>query len=100
MWDLPTVSYHPAKSDDHRYCRSADISFLNLSHDRVIKRLRDFEDCDPPPQVISYKCRYKILHFSLNHIIKRSHDLEGGVPQPQVATLSSLVVIGVAEEQI
>ena len=51
MWDLPTVSYHPAKSDDHRYCRSADISFLNLSHDRVIKRLPDFEDCDPTPQV-------------------------------------------------
>ena len=51
MSDLPTVSYHPAKSDDHRYYRSADISFSNLSRDRVIKRLRDFEDWDPPPQV-------------------------------------------------
>ena len=28
----------PAKCDGHRYCGSADISFLNLSRDHVIKR--------------------------------------------------------------
>ena len=43
MWGLATVSYHPAKFDGHRCCRSADISFLNLSRDHVIKMSRDFE---------------------------------------------------------
>ena len=48
---LPTVSYHSAKFDGHRYCESADISFLNLSRDHVIKRSRDFEGGVPPLQV-------------------------------------------------
>ena len=48
---LPTVSYHPVKSDGRRYCRSAGISFLNLSRDHVIKRSHDFEGGVPPPQV-------------------------------------------------
>ena len=43
MWGLPTVSYHPANIDGHRYCRSVDISFLNFSGDHIIKRSRDFE---------------------------------------------------------
>ena len=43
MWGFSTVSYHSAKSDGHRYCASADITFLDLSHDYVIKSLRDFE---------------------------------------------------------
>ena len=42
MWDLPTVSYHPAKFDGHRYCESADIGFFHLSRDYVIERYRDF----------------------------------------------------------
>ena len=45
------VSYHSAKFDGHRYCESADISFLNLSRDHVIKRSRDFEGGVPPLQV-------------------------------------------------
>ena len=40
-----------AKFDGHRYCESADISFLNLSLDHVIKRSCDFEDGVPPLQV-------------------------------------------------
>ena len=40
---LPMVSYHPAKSDGHRYYGSADISFLNFSRDHIIKRSRNFE---------------------------------------------------------
>ena len=48
---LPTVSYDSAKFDGHRYCESADISFLNLSRDHVIKRSRDFEGGVPPLQV-------------------------------------------------
>ena len=51
MWGLPTVSYHPAKSDGQRYCGSADISFLNLSRDHVIKMSRDFEGGVPSLQV-------------------------------------------------
>ena len=51
MWGLPTVSYHPAKFDGHRYCQSADISFLNMSRDHVIDRSRDFEVGVTPPQV-------------------------------------------------
>ena len=51
MWGLPTVTYHPANFDGHRYCESADISFLNLSRDHVIKRSRDFEGGVPPLQV-------------------------------------------------
>ena len=43
MWGFSTVSYHPAKSDGHRYCTSTDITFLDLSQDHVIKSLRDFE---------------------------------------------------------
>ena len=39
-WDLSTVSYHSAKFGGYRYCGSADISFLNLSRNHVIKRLR------------------------------------------------------------
>ena len=67
MWVLLKVSYHPAKSDDHRYCGSADISILSLSR---------------------------------GHAIKRSHDFKSGVPPPQVNTLSILVAMGIAEEQI
>ena len=53
MWGLPTISskLHPAKFDGHRHCEGADISFLNLSCDHVIKRSRDFEGGVPPPQV-------------------------------------------------
>ena len=43
MWGLPMVSYHPAKSDGHRYSGSVDISFLNLSCDCPIKRSHVFE---------------------------------------------------------
>ena len=45
------ISYHPAKFGGHRYCRSADISFLNLSCDHVIKRSHDFEGGIPLLQV-------------------------------------------------
>ena len=48
---LPTVSYHSAKFDGHRYCESADISFLNLSRDHVIKSSSDFEGRVPILQV-------------------------------------------------
>ena len=51
MWGLPTVSYHSATFDGHRYCESSDISFLNLSRDHVIKRSRDFEGGVLPLQV-------------------------------------------------
>ena len=51
MWGLPTVTYHPANFDGHRYCESTDISFLNLSRDHVTKRSCDFEGGVPPPQV-------------------------------------------------
>ena len=51
MWGLPTVSYHPVKFDGPRYCESADIRFLNLSRDHVIKRSRDFEGGVSPLQV-------------------------------------------------
>ena len=51
MWSLPKVSYHAAKFDGHRYCKSADISFLRLSRDHVIKRSLDFEGGVLPPQV-------------------------------------------------
>ena len=47
---LPTVSYHPAKSNGHRYNGSADISFLNLSGDHIIKRSRNFEGGLHPSQ--------------------------------------------------
>ena len=50
MSGLPTVSYHPAKFDGHRYCGSADINSLNLSRDPVIKRSLDFEDGVLPPE--------------------------------------------------
>ena len=72
MWGLPTVSYHSAKFDGHRYCESADISFLNLSCDHVIKRSRDFEGGVLPLQVTTLaslvaidmqKCRYKFFEF-------------------------------------
>ena len=43
MWGLPTASYHTAKSDGRSYCRTTDISFLNLSRNQVIKMSRDFE---------------------------------------------------------
>ena len=51
MWGLLTVSYHPARFDSHRYCESADLGFLNLSRDHVVKKSRDFEGWVPPPQV-------------------------------------------------
>ena len=51
MWGLPTASYHPAKSDGHSYCRTTDISFLNLSRNQVIKMSRDFEGEVPSMQV-------------------------------------------------
>ena len=51
MWGVPMVSYHPDKLHGHRYCESADISFLNLSCDHVIKRSRDFEGGVLPLQV-------------------------------------------------
>ena len=51
MWSLPKVSYHATKFDGHRYCESADISFMKLSRDQVIKRSRDFEGEVLPPQV-------------------------------------------------
>ena len=51
MWGLPTVSYHRVKFDGHRYCESADIRFLNLSSEYVIKRSRDFEGGVSPLQV-------------------------------------------------
>ena len=51
MWGLRRVSYHPAKSDGHRYYKSADISILNLSRDHVIKRSREFEGGVSPLQV-------------------------------------------------
>ena len=51
MWGLRRVSYHPAKSDGHRYCKRADISILNLSRDHVIKRSREFEGGASPLQV-------------------------------------------------
>ena len=51
LWGLLTVSYHSAKFNGYRYCESADISFLNLWRDHVIKRSRDFEDWVPQPQV-------------------------------------------------
>ena len=38
MWGLPTVSYHSAKFDGHRYCGSAEIRFFHLPRDHVIKR--------------------------------------------------------------
>ena len=55
------------KFGGHRYCGRADISFLNLPRD---------------------------------HVIKRSRDFEGGICPLQVTTLSSLMAIGIAEEQI
>ena len=45
------VSYHPAKLDGHRYCESADISFLNLSSDYLIKGSPDFKGGVPSTQV-------------------------------------------------
>ena len=51
MWGLPMVSYYPAQFDDHRYCESADISFLNLSRGHVINWSRDFDGGVPAPQV-------------------------------------------------
>ena len=51
MWDLPKVSYHPAKFAGHRYCGSADIGFFHLSRDYVIERYRDFESKVSPLQV-------------------------------------------------
>ena len=47
----PTTSYYFAKFGGHRYCGRADIYFLNLSHDHVIKRSRDFESGVLPLQV-------------------------------------------------
>ena len=51
MWGLPTLSNHPTKFDGHRYCRSAEIRFLSLSRDHVIKRSRGFEGWVALPQV-------------------------------------------------
>ena len=51
MWGLQRVRYHPAKSDGHRYCKSADISILNLSRDQVIERSQEFEGGVSPLQV-------------------------------------------------
>ena len=51
MWGLQRVSYHPAKSDGHRYCKSADTSNLNLSRDQVIERSQEFEGGVSPLQV-------------------------------------------------
>ena len=53
MWGLLMVSYHPGKSHDHRYCGSADISFLSFSRDHIIKRSCDFEGGVPLLQVIT-----------------------------------------------
>ena len=50
-WGPPAARYYSAKADDHSYCGRADISFLNLSRDRVIKRSRDFDGGVPPWQV-------------------------------------------------
>ena len=41
-----------------------------------------------------------ILSLSRDHAIKRSHDFKSGVPPPQVTSLSILVAMGIAEEQI
>ena len=51
MWGVPMVSCHPDKLHGHRYCESADISFLNLSRDHVIKSSSDFEGRVPILQV-------------------------------------------------
>ena len=39
----PHPSYYSAKFGGHRYCGRADIRFLNLPRDHVIKKSRDFE---------------------------------------------------------
>ena len=80
---FPTESYHPVKLDGHRYCGSADTSFLNLSRNHVIKRSRDVEGCVPHrkllfckfwwPQTL-LKFRYKVLHLSHDHLMKRSRN--------------------------
>ena len=51
MWGLLTASYHVAKSDGHSYCRTTDISFLDLLRNHVIKMSRDFEGEVPSMQV-------------------------------------------------
>ena len=45
------VSYPSAKFDGHRYYGSADISFLNLSRDHVMKSSPEVEGWVPRPQV-------------------------------------------------
>ena len=62
------VSYPSAKFDGHRYYGSADISFLNLSRDHVMKSSPEVEGWVP----------------------RR-------LGPPQVTTLPSLVAIGIAE---
>ena len=72
MWVLLKVSHHPAKSDDHRYCGSADISILSLSRGHAIKRSHDFKSGFPHPKLILFqfwwpwvlrKSRYKFFEF-------------------------------------
>ena len=46
-------SYYSANVGDHRYWERADISFLSLSRDHVIKRSRDFEGGVTPLQITS-----------------------------------------------
>ena len=62
MWGLPMVSYHPAKSDGHRYSGSADISFLNLSCDHPIKRSHVFEGGVHPLQVTTLPSLVSIMY--------------------------------------
>ena len=45
------VSYHATRSDDHKYCGSADVSFFHLSRDHIIKKSCDFQGGVPPPNV-------------------------------------------------
>ena len=83
---------------------------LHLSRDHLIKRSLDFKIGVPP--IGSYysanvgghryweRADISFLNLSRDHVIKRSRDFEGGVPPLQITSLSSLVVIGVAEGQI
>ena len=72
MWGLPTISYRSGNSDGPKYYESADISFLNLLCDHVIKSSRDFDGGVLPLQVTTLpglvsigtaEGRYKAFHL-------------------------------------
>ena len=82
------VSYHRANFDCHRYCRSVDVSFLNLSRDHLIKRSRNFKGGVPPLQVTTLSSlvaivipegQYMALHLSHDNVTKKSRNLVNAV---------------------